>query len=1368
MSQGPFPILVEVSAASEGLEKSLRRYFSIRRKSGGGECQVNQLTETTFRVYFQERQAQQGVLQRGDHVVTVKSTDVKLNIQSIEDGVSEDSLQTQEPRDASVNLPGTNRAAEGAVPKRERSKKNAAYSEEVSSKDSSLPVTVVMVDPFFREYLNEREAVLRALQQELLGAQCKIQLGKAIDSILLIPTFDVMSREVSAEWGKGAERAFQRLQEQYLVCYEADPGKIQLAREQSRGALASVSVFSLSQPQGAAFVGLRKDVRCLTSSLESSTGRFEGGAELQNEAGPQGPAEFSLKLQSLSKFSLIRESFEEHLRTHCPGLTWRLDESCPSISITGSPGVARDALVKLDDCMDRVLEIPVRLSEQKRAFLRSWVPQELVTELFSFPIALELGESRLDLLGNSWPDLERATSILASQISEKVINVQEEARVATRAQEWLDMLVPFLSNSSKRVQALEVKDMNSDTSTVSLVGFTEEVEQAASTISEYLHRSALVEETFVPDRPVLVELVHKLMDLMDCRGFQSTISMQAKRAIVLKGPSTIVAAEKEHLRSCLASVVLESLEIVEPGAKEFFRGSGKEHLEAVARNSRCLVVLEEESPAADDEGVPPASPGSVVLSSYRTEGGVVVSVCRGDITQQQVDAIVNAVNGKLDHMGGVAKAISDAGGPVIQRESSALVARQGVVPVGQAVMTSAGRLPCRKVIHAVGPQWRMRATNGESWVKAVLRGSVTASLELAERDSLQSIAMPCLSSGIFGVPKAICADSIISAIKGFSGRSLRHITLIDINADVLTELQRACGQAWPSPGLSVQSLPDRGPPATALQWKIISGSIEEQESDVLVSPISHDMNVYSNPVCKAIFDRSPSLRVSVRQAQNVSPGQVKQLDVTHDPKLNCKYIYFILQNPWTALGNKVEESLRLGIRTCLELCDKASLSSITFPFFGTPRDVVARALLGEIQRFKQDNQLTSVKTVKIAIHPTDQTGEKILRETQKHQQEIRTDNTSDRIQDACYHSLSISTRLARVNIWTVVLEIVSGDITDEVTDIIVKSTCIPPPRYGKADLSNGNVVLTGPGKLKCKGIVHICGDDKTELIQRAVRNVLQMCITKSFQSVSFPTIGTGSGVLKPSSVAEVMIDTVAEMAQQLSQAQLRLVRIVLLDKSLFKTFTATLEKRNKEACIANQLKAASDSRGAGEMPGRHESDEEVTPAVINVLGRDGVCVQEALSRLRSICDTVFVARSLTYQRPTRLTPSEIVQLLQLARVHSVHVTVERECVRVRGEVGKLKEAVASVHCLLDGAACREYKEMFSMVCWFYRVSGRSLQSFDPEANYNLEQQHRSKFSEAVVRTLGYTFFVNLKKWEATVQETGELVKIYREERRAVK
>jgi O-acetyl-ADP-ribose deacetylase len=140
-----------------------------------------------------------------------------------------------------------------------------------------------------------------------------------------------------------------------------------------------------------------------------------------------------------------------------------------------------------------------------------------------------------------------------------------------------------------------------------------------------------------------------------------------------------------------------------------------------------------------------------------------ISVIKGDITIQKVDAVINAANSSLMGGGGVDGAIHRSGGPSILEECMQITSTQGGCRTGEAVITSAGKLPARFVIHAVGPVWQGGGYNESQ----LLSNAYTNSLKLAFSRSLQSVAFPNISTGVYGYPKEAAAEIAIRCVKEF-------------------------------------------------------------------------------------------------------------------------------------------------------------------------------------------------------------------------------------------------------------------------------------------------------------------------------------------------------------------------------------------------------------------------------------------------------------------------------------------------------------------------------------------------------------------------------------------------------------------------
>ncbi|MBP6117247.1 MAG: O-acetyl-ADP-ribose deacetylase [Neisseriaceae bacterium] len=139
----------------------------------------------------------------------------------------------------------------------------------------------------------------------------------------------------------------------------------------------------------------------------------------------------------------------------------------------------------------------------------------------------------------------------------------------------------------------------------------------------------------------------------------------------------------------------------------------------------------------------------------------IIKVCLGDITEMAVDAIVNAANSSLLGGGGVDGAIHRAGGPAILAECRDISARQGGCAVGAAVITTAGELPAKYVIHTVGPVWQ----DGQQQEAALLRQAYDSCFDVAAAHDVRSMAFPNISTGVYRFPKPEAAAIAWAALQ---------------------------------------------------------------------------------------------------------------------------------------------------------------------------------------------------------------------------------------------------------------------------------------------------------------------------------------------------------------------------------------------------------------------------------------------------------------------------------------------------------------------------------------------------------------------------------------------------------------------------
>lgn len=172
------------------------------------------------------------------------------------------------------------------------------------------------------------------------------------------------------------------------------------------------------------------------------------------------------------------------------------------------------------------------------------------------------------------------------------------------------------------------------------------------------------------------------------------------------------------------------------------------------------------------------TPGAVRKSI--TIGITTLSIVAGDITSEATDAITNAANGQLWLGSGIAGAIARNAGPTVEKLCRDYTRVHGAVEVGGAVVTAAGLLKCKHIIHAVGPVFRPKQDNDR-----LLESAILSTLRQAQELGLTSLSIPAISTGIFGFPKQRCAEIMIDTLARFlcenKPTTLRQVRMVNID-----------------------------------------------------------------------------------------------------------------------------------------------------------------------------------------------------------------------------------------------------------------------------------------------------------------------------------------------------------------------------------------------------------------------------------------------------------------------------------------------------------------------------------------------------------------------------------------------------------
>uniref|UniRef100_A0A3Q2CMM6 Poly [ADP-ribose] polymerase 9-like n=1 Tax=Cyprinodon variegatus TaxID=28743 RepID=A0A3Q2CMM6_CYPVA len=320
---------------------------------------------------------------------------------------------------------------------------------------------------------------------------------------------------------------------------------------------------------------------------------------------------------------------------------------------------------------------------------------------------------------------------------------------------------------------------------------------------------------------------------------------------------------------------------------------------------------------------------------FRMPSGVKVSVWKADLINFQAEAVVNAANEDLRHYGGLAQALSSAGGPQIQKESDEYVKKHGKVKTGDAVALHAGSLPYKKIIHAVGPRLEMSPAPHElEAAKHLLKKTIWSILHRVEEKKLVNVAIPAISSGIFNYPLPECAHTIVSTVKYYYDNLPSHRRFLQeiffVNHDDPT----------------VQA-------------------IEKTATDVIVNTAAEDRNLSTGQISSAILKKAGSKI----QKEMFTAKRTGNVICTKGYQLNCKEVFHTI---CTVKGSC--KILFDATWECLLNAQKSCHNSISFPAIGTGnlgfrKQESASIMSKAVAEFAEQNQRKL--DVFFVIHPSD-------------------------------------------------------------------------------------------------------------------------------------------------------------------------------------------------------------------------------------------------------------------------------------------------------------------------------------------------------------------------------------------------------------
>lgn len=642
------------------------------------------------------------------------------------------------------------------------------------------------IDTSVWKYLQEHQKTLDLIKQDMQKHLCHLEFQDPAVRICPLESIlhhGVQTKKLLQTWRQKASAEFTATMSKYKsleIKTERDAWAELKAQVHKMLSYEPVTLI-LHEDQGRMIMaGLAEDVHrtgnVVQSTVDSITQRIQKEKNSTEDEIQMTPSVYEI---------IMVDGLQYKICSKFPEL--KLKYNAPSQKLT-LYGLKQDVLESKITIQQAVFDLNRRMIALPPSILQYLIKmdrEELTKELFlskGICASLEIKNNQAFLLAKTEKALQDSEDQLNTQLHHACIEVDDPSVLrSTECQNLVDRLCNTV-NSSIMMILIDKSDRQ-----IVISGFVESVQLVQEQLSDYVINNSHITTTVQADK-IIVKFIkeHKKEDW--CEMMKNKVKVSFVDDIIsLNGPRLHASRCKTVFENLCSSVYCQRFKVDKPGAKKVFKDKEFMIVETARTKMGCLVELVEEDYSKQ------VSSSIIGKKRVRTPDGVEIIVNNGDMCSYPVDAIVNAANDKLELNGGLSKALSDAAGPQLQEACNRIIKLRTKLNTGEAVITEAGNLPCKHVIHAVGPQYD--SLNPQNAV-STLKNAIRRSLNLADREYCQSLAIPAISSGNLGFPLVLCADTIVSALKEFfefmkGDMCLKEIHLVDKNDKTIEAFEAA-------------------------------------------------------------------------------------------------------------------------------------------------------------------------------------------------------------------------------------------------------------------------------------------------------------------------------------------------------------------------------------------------------------------------------------------------------------------------------------------------------------------------------------------------------------------------------------------------
>ncbi|XP_066277271.1 protein mono-ADP-ribosyltransferase PARP14-like isoform X2 [Branchiostoma lanceolatum] len=814
------------------------------------------------------------------------------------------------------------------------------------------------------------------------------------------------------------------------------------------------------------FTGLKDSVAKHYQSVLEGKGKVE--EDIKRKQSEVDETVTTLKSDQVKLLAI--SDFKDRMTSKFPKLqmSFETNGSKANVKFHGLMDEIQETKVKMYETVHSMISQSVKLSPTLISFLtganQPKAKQHLLGEYKQGGVVavITTTTSEVEVCGLSDDDVKKAVSILNKTFQEQRLTISEQSNSVLDTEGWKTVKTGLEQSAQGLLKISVESNADSGATKILFTGETGCVKDMVQRVDNFLKVKTIHEQPVEEDDGVIRFIKeHQLTNLqLQLEKHQVSVCFngsEASPAMSIKGNIDGIQSAGPILKSSIDSVISDQMSIKKPGMSKHFREqAGRSTLQLVEKTCKCVINIQDamnKTPAPDPDTFTkqliPTSPTMVPQEKavVNLDGGKKLVVWRDDITKHKTDAIVNAANERLEHTGGLAKAIVDAGGDIIQTICTGYIQANGKLIPGQVVSSIPGRInTCQMIVHAVGPIWNGGGKGEEDY----LADAVYGSLEEAAKNKYRSIAIPAISSGIYGYPLKKCAETIVATTVEYlddnPDTTLKVIEFVNIDDktaeaffDALVsefgedrvKSDRQGGQATttkPSrrtgrrgrgrgsqpggPSTVTSSTLPRQPrdPVADVGFRTTEGkaiiaiqaNIASQNVDMLVNTTAGNLDLNTGAVSRAILQLAGSnLQTLVNRAMqragitSLSDGQIL---VTGSADLPCKQVIHCVLCSWDGGQGNSEKVLRKIVRQCLQQAEKDNYTSIAIPAMGTgglrfPHNVVAEAMFDEAVNYCRRKPSGSLREIRFIVWEGDPKSIPAFNEVMTKYKALHTSNT---------------------------------------------------------------------------------------------------------------------------------------------------------------------------------------------------------------------------------------------------------------------------------------------------------------------------------------------------------------------------------------